>query len=214
MHSIENEVSYQATNSYSTLNNLSSTTKNVWVVCHGIGYLSRYFLKYFDILKSDENYVIALQAPSKYYIGTNYKHVGASWLTKENTQKETQNVMRYFDAVLKREKIPNDINLIVLGYSQGVSIASRYVARKKLNCNHLVLLSGRIPRELEPQNFNFLTKETKISLIYGDQDEYLNEKMMIEERRLFHDLFGHTNASIICFEGKHEVKKDIIKNLV
>ena len=70
MDSIEKQVSYNTTNTYSTLNTLTDKTKNVWFVCHGIGYLSRYFLKYFDELNSDENYIIAPQAHSKYYLGS------------------------------------------------------------------------------------------------------------------------------------------------
>ncbi|HZH69980.1 MAG TPA: esterase, partial [Flavobacteriaceae bacterium] len=57
--SIEKEISYISTNTYSTLNSLTSNTKNVWIVCHGLGYLSRYFLKYFKSLPLEENYIIA-----------------------------------------------------------------------------------------------------------------------------------------------------------
>ena len=100
----EKQVTYQTTNSYTTLNTLTDKTKNVWIVFHGIGYLSKYFLKYFDELPSEENYIIAPQAPSKYYLNDQYRHVGASWLTKENTANETQNVLNYLDTVFSSEK--------------------------------------------------------------------------------------------------------------
>lgn len=131
MNSTEKETSYITTNSYSTLNTLTPKTKTVWFVCHGIGYLSRYFINYFKELNPEENYIIAPQAQSKYYITPKFKHVGSSWLTKENTAKETENVMSYFDAVLKAEQIPNNVNLIIAGFSQGVSVTMRYVAKKK-----------------------------------------------------------------------------------
>ena len=210
MKSTEKEISYQSTNSYSTLNNLTDTTKNVWFVCHGIGYLSRYFLKYFKDLNPEENYIIALQAQSKYYLGSKYRHVGASWLTKENTAKETENVMHYFDAVLEAEKLPKDINLIVLGYSQGVSVATRYVASRKLKCSQLLLLSGGIPAELTNDDFKFLEGKTKVTLLYGDKDEYLTEPFMDSAIKGFYQLFGET-AEINVFEGKHEVKKELLK---
>ncbi|NNL82566.1 MAG: esterase, partial [Winogradskyella sp.] len=84
MNQTEKEISYKTSNSYSTLNTLTSKTKNVWFVCHGMGYLSRFFLKYFKELDSETNYIIAPQAPSKYYIQPKM-HVGANWLTKDNT---------------------------------------------------------------------------------------------------------------------------------
>jgi len=213
MDSLEKEVTYQSTNTYSTLNTLTDKTKNVWLVCHGIGYLSKYFLKYFRELNKEENYIIAPQAQSKYYLGSKYKHVGASWLTKENTIKEIENILCYLDAVLESEKIPNHINLIVLGYSQGVSVATRFVARRQLECSQLVLMSGSIPKELESVDFDFLREKTKVSLIYGKQDEYLNEEVMLYEKQRFYKLFGN-DAKIIPFEGKHVVKKEVLKNLV
>src|SRR6056297_4101857 len=95
----EKEVSYTTSNSYSTLHERSEKAKNVWVVFHGIGYLSRYFMKYFRHLNHEENYIIAPQGPSKYYLNGKYEHVGASWATRENTEQEVQNVMAYLDEV-------------------------------------------------------------------------------------------------------------------
>ncbi len=213
MKTIEKEVSYQSTNSYSTLNTLTAKTKHVWFVSHGIGYLSRYFLKYFDQLNIEENYIIAPQAPSKYYLGSKYRHVGASWLTKENTVKETKNVMRYFDAVLEAEALPNNVNLIVLGYSQGVSIMTRYLASRKLKCTKLLLLSGGIPQELNSQDFTYFGGKTKVTLIYGSQDEYLTEANMVISIQRFYELFGDT-ANIITFDGIHEVKKELLNQFV
>lgn len=214
MNSKDQEISYQTTNSYSTLNSVSQSTKNVWFVCHGMGYLSRYFLKYFTELNPNENYIIAPQAQSKYYVPPKLRHVGASWLTKENTINETQNVMRYFDAVFEAEQIPEHLNLIVLGYSQGVSVALRYVAKKQLTCSQIVMMSGGIPKELVTADFKFLNPKTKVSLIYGDNDEYLDEdRLVIEKNRAF-DLFGNCDLKIIPFKGNHEVNTALIRQIV
>ena len=211
MNSEEKEISYSTTNSYSTLNTLTDQTKNIWFVCHGMGYLSRYFLNYFKNLNAEDNYIIAPQAQSKYYIPPKFQYVGASWLTKENTIKETENVMRYFDAVFEAEAIPKDKNLIVMGYSQGVSVAMRYIAKRQLQCEHLILHSGGIPKELNVEDFKFLN--AKVYLVYGTDDEYLNEERMQEERNRAFELFGN-KVNIIPFEGKHEVNVEIITNLV
>lgn len=210
---MEKEVSYNTKNSYSTLNTFSNKTKNVWFVCHGISFLSRYFLKYFNDLNPKENYIIAPQAQSKYYLGYKYKHVGASWLTRENTQKEIDNLMKYLDAVFDKEKLPDNVNLIALGFSQGVSVIMRYMAKKKLICGQLVLLSGMIPKELTREDFEFLNGKTKVSLIYGTNDEFLSEEKLIYEKKRFNELFGN-EAIIIPFDGKHEVNKQVIKDLI
>lgn len=211
MNSEEKEISYTTTNSYSTLNTLTAHTKNVWFVCHGMGYLSRYFLNYFEKLDASENYIIAPQAQSKYYMPPKFQYVGASWLTKENTVKETENVMRYFDAVFEAEAIPKDKHLIVLGYSQGVSVAMRYMAKRQLQCEQLILHSGGIPKELDAEDFKFLN--AKVHLIYGTNDEYLNEDRLREELNRAFELFGNT-VNIIPFEGKHEVNFELIASLI
>lgn len=206
----ENQVAYRATNTYTTLNTLGEGTKNVWVVLHGIGYLSRYFLKYFKELPAAENYVIAPQAPSKYYLTNQYRHVGASWLTKENTPMETTNVMAYLDAVLARENIPASCTLIVFGFSQGVSIATRWVAHRKLKCEHLILYAGGLPKELVPDDFEFLIKnKTQITLVVGDRDEYITPERLQQESDRMATLFNG-RAKKIIFEGGHEIKKELL----
>ena len=211
MNSEEKEISYTITNTYSTLNTLTTTTKNVWLVCHGMGYLSRYFLKYFKGLNPEENYIIAPQAQSKYYIKPNFKHVGASWLTKKNTKAETENVLNYFDAVLENENIPKSVNLIVFGYSQGVSIATRYLASRQLQCAKLILHSGSIPKELNIENFTFYKGKTH--LICGDKDEYITTERLQLELKRAKSLFG-SHLQTHMFDGEHEVNIDIIKGLV
>lgn len=214
MNSKTKAVTYTTKNTYTTLNSLNSATKNVWVVFHGIGYLSRYFLKYFNELNADENYIIAPQAPSKYYLNDTYRHVGASWLTKEDTNQETENVIQYIDAVLYAEAIPEHCNLIVFGFSQGVSIATRWIAKKKRNCNKLILYAGGLPKELTPEDFEYLTtSETEVLIIIGTNDVYLTPERLQQEKEKARLLFKGM-AKEIRFTGGHEVKKEIINSLV
>ncbi|NRD19952.1 esterase [Winogradskyella eckloniae] len=212
MNSQEKEITYTSTNSYSTLNTLTNATKNVWFVCHGMGYLSRYFLRYFKGLNAQENYIIAPQAPSKFYIQPKM-HVGANWLTKDETQTGMQNILNYFDTIFEAEKIPEHTNLIVLGYSQGVSVATRYVVQRQLQCHQLVLHSGGIPIELTTNDFKFLSKNTKVKLIYGTEDEYLDASRIKLETEKAKLLFKQ-RLTILPFEGKHAVHVDFIEKLV
>ncbi|WP_282164787.1 alpha/beta hydrolase [Cellulophaga baltica] len=214
MNSTEKHVSYTTKNTYETLNTLTSKTKNIWIVFHGIGYLSRYFLRYFNELPPEENYIIAPQAPSKYYLNGKYTHVGASWLTKENTLAEMENVSSYLDAVFAAEQLPENTNLIVFGFSQGVSIASRWTALNCVKCNQLVLYAGGIPKEMTPEEFKFLEgQHTQVKIIVGTKDEYLNEERMKSESKKIATLFNN-KAEITTFEGGHEVRKKIINSLI
>lgn len=207
----EKEVSYQTTNTYSTLNNFTSKTKNVWVVFHGIGYLSRYFMKYFRHLNHENNYIIAPQAPSKCYLNDKYEHVGASWATRENTEQEIQNVLVYLDELYRKENLPDAPNLILFGYSQGVSVVSRWIARRKIHCSKLILNSGRLPKELKPGDFSFL-EDTEISFVYGTDDPFVNKEVLESEEKRIRGLFPD-NLKFIPFDGGHEVNKEVILKL-
>ncbi|WP_299096958.1 esterase [uncultured Winogradskyella sp.] len=212
MNSEEKEITYTTSNSYSTLNTLTERTKNVWFVCHGMGYLSRYFLRYFKHLSAEENYIIAPQAPSKYYMQPKM-HVGANWLTRDNTESGMQNILNYFDAVFEAETIPKNINLIVFGYSQGVSVAMRYLAKRQLQCSQLVLHSGGIPKELTAKDFEYLSEDTKVKLIYGTEDEYLDAERIIYEKQRAEELFEN-RLQIFPFDGKHVVNVDFINTII
>lgn len=209
---LEKQVNYPATNSYSTLNTFSEKTKNVWLVFHGMGYLSTYFIRYFSALNAAENFIIAPQAPSKYYLGSKFKHVGASWLTRENTLIETKNVLAYTDAVWKAEKPANLPRFIVLGYSQGVSIATRWLATRNIKCNELVLHSGGIPTELQPSDFEYLPSNCRVTYLYGNEDEYITEARKTEEHLKGTRLFG-SKLNIHEFNGIHEVNTDFLLQL-
>ncbi|MAB58560.1 MAG: esterase [Aequorivita sp.] len=207
--SIQKEVTYTTTNTYHTLNELTEKTKNVWMVFHGMGYLSKYFINYFSELNAEENFIIAPQAPSKYYQGNDFKHVGASWLTRENTQLETQNILKYIDAIYEKELAETTANLIVMGYSQGVSIATRWVASRKVQCDKLILHSGGIPNELQPNDFEFLKTDAEVIYLYGNKDQYITEARETEEKlkgtKLFQD-----RLNIEVFDGIHEVNRELL----
>lgn len=205
----EKDVTYNSSNTYSTLNTLTDKTKNVWLVFHGLGYLSKYFINYFSELDPEENYIIAPQAPSKYYQDRKFKHVGASWLTRENTMMETQNVLNYIDAVFEKEISNTSLNLIVMGYSQGVSIASRWVAQRKIQCDKLILHSGGIPKELKPEDFEFLSPSAEVIYIYGDKDQYITEARETEEQIRGNQLFKDRLETRV-FSGIHEVNRELL----
>ncbi|QBA64326.1 alpha/beta hydrolase [Muriicola soli] len=208
----QKDISFTNRKPYATLNKLHSKTKYVWFVFHGMGYLSKYFLRYFKDLNHEENYLIAPQAPSKYYMNGEFKHVGASWLTKEDTEMEIDNIMEYLDAVLQQEALPENVKLVIFGYSQGVSIAMRWVARKKIVCSHLILYAGGMPNELKVHDLSHLRESTQIRFFVGKHDEYITPARWDAEKRKIEHLF-QGKAAIEIFVGGHEVKNEIIKKL-
>ena len=211
MNQKEKEIKYTLSNTYSTLNLLTSKTKNVWFVCHGIGHLSKYFIRHFNELDSDENYIIAPQAQSKFYIAPKMKHIGACWLTKENTKKETNNVINYFNEIFANENIPSSCNLILLGFSQGVSVITRFIAKSGIKFNKLIVYAGKIPTELSKNDFKHIDNKSKVYLVYCANDLYIDEKTVNLEKKKAKNLFN--NISTINFDIAHEINASIVNQL-
>ncbi|MEN8815577.1 MAG: esterase [Nonlabens sp.] len=203
-------VSYTHTNTYETLFERTETTKKIWVCFHGLGYLSTYFKRYFEGLDPYENYVIIPQAPSKAYIGKDFKHVGACWLTKVDTDQEMHNNLNYIHEVLKSEKLIGDKRIVLFGYSQGVSIATRFLKNYHYPIKTLIMHSGSIPKELNKNDANHFKKYCpKFIHIAGTLDEYSNEEIIKTEREKIELLFG-TNCVIHRPEIKHVVHVPLI----
>lgn len=214
MNKEEKQVFYETSNTYSTLNKLTEKTENVWFACHGLGYLSRFFINHFKKLDAEKNYVIAPQAQAKYYQKNDFKYVGASWLTKENTVEETQNVLTYMDAVYNAEAIPNRKKLIVFGFSQGVSVSTRWIVSRQINPDILVIYAGSLPKELTPEDFTYLADYTKVKLIYGTNDQYITPERLRTEKEFAEKLFGSDRLEIISFEGTHEMRPEMIAKVI
>ncbi|NAS13441.1 alpha/beta hydrolase [Poritiphilus flavus] len=214
MNSSEKRVHYKASNTYATLNAITPETRNIWMVFHGIGYLSRYFLRYFEDLDPKANYFIAPQAPAKYYLGNAYKHVGASWLTRENTAEEIENVMNYLDEVYQAEDLPDDVERLLFGFSQGVSIALRWLALRRPKCDRLILYAGGVPKELSEEDFRFLENaDIRVTVIAGTEDEFITPQRYQQELVRLQSLFPQ-KVDAITFEGGHEIQKSIIQQLI
>ncbi len=205
----EAAVSYEAIHPYARLNARTECTQSVWVVFHGIGQLARYFIRQFAHLDPDGNYILAPQAPSLYYLSDTYTRVGACWLTRERTQDGMGNLLRYLDALAEAEGLRDENHLCLLGYSQGVSVLCRWVARRRIACKRMILYAGRVPDELGPEDFNHLSPQTQVELYVGSDDPYLERWDLDELTGQARHLFG-SRLSVIPYAGGHEFRGELI----
>lgn len=208
----EKWVSYAARAPYTTLNARGEATRRTWVVFHGIGYLSRYFLRHFSGLDPQVHYLIAPQAPSLYYLSDTYTHVGASWLTREHTQGHMDNLMEYLDSVLREEGIQPRDALDYFAYSQGVSVLCRWLARRPVGGGRIFLYAGKPPAELRPEAFSHLPETMPVVVVFGNQDPFLKPEDRPGLLARYRELFGD-RLQVVAFDGGHELRNDLIVQL-
>ena len=184
---------------YYTLGDLNSQTKNIWLVLHGYGQLAKYFIQKFKVLADLGDYVVAPEALSKFYIDHEHKRVGASWMTKEDRLLEIEDYINYLNQLYAL--LPsNNCTVHVLGFSQGVATACRWVKNTDKRIDHLWLWSGSLPTDLDSTaaggENSFQTHH-----VYGLQDPYL-KTLAASSTVLKKFFFPHR---IHTFDGGHEI---------
>ena len=106
---MKKQISITKTHKYSQLGECSKNTDTVWIVLHGYGMLSEYFIKKFECILNDRSVIIAPEGSNRFYLENNYYRVGASWMTKLDKEK----------GIVKSECKPVDevLNKKVLSFS-------------------------------------------------------------------------------------------------
>jgi predicted esterase len=205
------ELSLSAT--YETYGSLSENTETIVFTFHGYGQLAKYFIRRFNILNSETAYVVAPQGLSKFYL-PGHKRVGASWMTKEDREIDLQNQLHYIQTVFEAET--KNVNwektkLIVLGFSQGVATASRWLNKHQIPFDTFIAYSGMLGHELTTNDFKFAKADAKVFGFLGDDDEFYNGENAAKFQQAFLDVFPDGNFQM--FEGKHVIKMEVLEEL-
>ncbi len=200
------EVSLKA--SYRTLNALRDSTQKIWIVFHGQGQLTEFFLKKFEALNPNEHFIIAPQGLSKYYLNGFTGRVGASWMTKEDRLTEIENQARYIDAVVRTEIGDHPAEKVLLGFSQGTATLMRYAKHAKLAIDKMILWAGTIPPELTPEMIRHWSN-IEPHYVYGNEDQFDRDGQFDKEHQKLEILLERLVQKHI-FQGKHEVLPEVL----
>ena len=196
--------------SYRTLNELTEITRRVWIVFHGYGQLTEYFIRKFNVLNTEENFIIAPQGMSKFYLEGFSGRVGATWMTKEDRDTEIDNQQQYINAVLNRELGDiEDKEVILFGFSQGVATMGRFAAYNQFRFDKMILWAGTFPHELEKKDTRHWTHPYSLSYFTGDEDPFLKEGTIERQHGRLRELTGK-DISVHSFRGKHEVVSELL----
>jgi predicted esterase len=200
---------------YYRLNSVHPQTKNVWIVFHGYGQLAQYFIKHFEDLDESENCVIAVEGLSRFYVDGLSGRVGASWMTKDDREKEIIDQSNYVNRVLEDAEIdPNsaDYNFIVMGFSQGTATAIRWMVNNAVRPKHLVMWAGSFPHDVNATKNPEIFKGLSLHYAYGSEDQFLQNVDM--EEKLEEMKKTGMEIKTWTFKGKHVMHKPTLAKIV
>ncbi len=192
-------------------NEITSTTKEVVIACHGYAQLGKYFIRKFNSITNNERTVVAPEALNKFYWEGMNGRVVASWMTKEDRESEIEDYIHYLNQVYELIKEKNvNAKIIAFGFSQGSSTIARWLAQKnyKIDCNHLILWSGSFPMDVvnEP-----IFKTIKFDYLFGNEDQFYSKEKIIELESNLNE--QEIKPNFIEFDGEHKIYVETLENL-
>ena len=211
---MKKQISISKTGKYSQIGKSSKKINNVWIVLHGYGMLSEYFVKKFECIIDETTLVIAPEATNRFYLANNYTRVGASWMTKLDREQEISDNILFLDklfTIIKREIGHDNFKLNTLGFSQGGPALVRWLMSNKLNTNSLILWGSDIPKDSLVTENKSRWNSMNLKIVIGKNDEYINEEKkqefvgVVKSYGLKYDL--------IEYKGSHKIIEEELKKI-
>ena len=204
---MEHQFKIEKTVRYFTHGNIE-TAKNIWVVLHGYGQLPYYFIRKFESLNPNENYIIAPEGMHRFYLEGTSGRVGASWMTKEARLSDIEDNMNYLEVLTKKFlKTHSFSKKILLGFSQGGATATRFHESGTFNADIFILWASVFPPDLDFDPSQSSLMKSQNYFVLGKNDPYFKGKEA-EVKKLFKS--KDFNFKTIDFDGKHDIDSALL----
>jgi predicted esterase len=211
-----------------TMGESGPAIRQVWFVLHGYGQLAGRFITRFRALESTHRLIVAPEGLNRFYLDggmgphTAESRVGATWMTREDRLTEIEDYVHYLEslyrhtfAALARAADAADarahagVEVIVLGFSQGVATAARWVSRTEQRIDRLVLWAGGFPPELDPAPGLF--GAARLTFVRGEKDAFASGAAVRTLRTRIEG--GGMPYEEIVFAGGHELDDDVLRRV-
>ena len=207
------KIKIEKTACYFVHGNDITKAKRVWFVLHGYGQLAEYFIRSFGHLDPTENFVIAPEGFHRFYLEGFSGRVGASWMTKEERLDDINDYVKYLDQLYESLNIPADAELILLGFSQGVATAMRWLALgKSSHFDRAILWAGSFPQDVKPERAITALEKLDVHCVIGNTDPFLSEEHI--QRTKDHLAELKVEAKWHQYIGDHRIPKEALNELV
>jgi predicted esterase len=206
-------ISITKTAHYYTLGTPGKHIRTCWIACHGYGQLAQHFIRKFDVIANEETLIIAPEALSRFYTEGLTGKVGASWMTKENRLDEIADYSNYLSTIYNQfiPQLSDNVQIILLGFSQGCATQVRWVMQAFPNFHHLILWAGLVPEDLDYLPHQDYFADKKLHFVYGVNDPFLTQERLQQHQQLINN--QQLNVEITPFDGEHTVVREVLQNL-
>ena len=207
------QLKFPKTAHYYSLGNVSPSCKKVFFVLHGYGQLASKMIYKFDQLSSDYLF-IAPEGFSRFYWNEKKGIVGASWMTKANRLNEIEDYSNFLQQLYDHfiAKLPQEVEINILGFSQGGATAVRWLENKRPLFHNLILWGAAFPEDLDYKSLKDYLTPKQLYVVHGRQDPYLSPEKIDKHQDFCLD--QGLDYEAIWFDGKHEIDRNVLSKLV
>lgn len=210
----EHRLSVQRTARISTLGAAPDRTESLWIVCHGYGELAAAFIQQFAPIATGRRLIAAPEALSRFYLDREqHQRVGASWMTSEDREAEISDYVAYLDAAAAdvMATMTPAPEITVLGFSQGVATAARWVDRGSVVPARLILWGAECPSDIDAARMAKRLPQLEVHMVSGTRDGVVSHDAVVAScNRL-------TRQGLRCeahsFAGGHRIDKAMLIGL-
>ena len=212
MHIVQNHhFSVPKTVRYATLGPPIADAKHIMVALHGYGQLPEFFLRKFAALAEDGWCVIAPEGMHRFYLDGTSGRVGASWMTREDRETDIADYVHYLDALCAHLEL-NHRHPVLLGFSQGVATASRWVAAGQQNFKQLILWAGVFPPDFEWTTGRAHLSQMLVDVALGDNDPFFKDELLQSTSDLLDS--RQVTYNLHRFSGGHAIDPRLLRSIV
>ncbi len=201
------------TANYYTLGTGGPATKRLWLATHGYGQAAERFIKKFSGLAGEEDFVVAPEGLSRFYWGGLDGEVVASWMTRGGRLAEIADYCDYLSKLLAliRNDLPDDVQLILFGFSQGCATQMRWIQAHEIICNALILWAGTLPEDIDYNNVRDQLNKALLIQLRGNKDPLIIQKYIDRNRDTITRAGLHVEERV--YAGVHKIDRQVLEEL-
>lgn len=195
---------------YASLGKPGPQVRQLWIVTHGYGQLSKTFIRRFIPICDEQTLVIAPEGLSRFYWGGFDGPVVASWMTREDRLDEIADFCNMLDQ-LYAHYVPQchpEVEINLLGFSQGTATQVRWIMRSFPKFHRLMLWAGQLPEDLDYQPQLDYFADKKLFFAYGDEDQFITPERLVFMQKVIAD--AGLQFAEVTYQGGHKVEKEAL----
>jgi predicted esterase len=196
---------------YSTYGELTASTKYFWFALHGSKMLCEQMLYKFKDFDPKEHFVVAPEGLNRFYEKDFGGPVVASWMTKRDRLHEIKDNGNYLSGLYQHflAQLPQACKKTIMAFSQGGTIAFRWLHQKKVEVDNVIPYACWIPEDVDLTASKTDLNASQLLFTYGKEDQFLTKKYIA----MVGDVINKSNVKMtfLPYTGDHRISKEQLK---